>query len=197
MSRITISDVGWRRSHDAPLATRRAVLSALVLLGSGCVASAAPGNDGQTKSAVEQIVYRNAKFGFSLRIPEDVFAPSTTPNAEGGGMWVSRDGQARLVAAAQPNETQESLQSYRKFLMTQTYENATFDYTPMRDNWFVLSGTKDGRMFYERVTFACDGRYIYGWQLQYPVAERQRYDRVVEAVHRNYKVGKGVDERCN
>ena len=141
--------------------------------------------------------YSNARYGFSLRVPLDVFEPGETRNSEAGGLWVSRDRQARLVAAAQTNETKETLQSYRRFLMEQTYDQAAFDYTPMRDTWFVLSGTtKDGQLFYERVTFACEGRYIYGWQLVYPPAEKQRYDRIVEAVHRSYRVGQGPTGNC-
>ena len=141
--------------------------------------------------------YRNPKFGFSVRLPTEVFPGGPTRNQEAGAMWISRDARARLVAAAQPNVTGESLQSYRKFLMEQTYNEATLDYTPIKDNWFVLSGiNKDGQTFYERVTFVCDGRYIYGWQLQYPSADKQRYDRIVEAIHRNYRVGQGPNGSC-
>ena len=147
--------------------------------------------------AFDMLEYRNPKYGFSLRIPADVFEPGTTRNAEAGGLWISRDRQARLVAAAQTNDSGETLQTYRRFLIEQTYGEAAFDYTPMRDNWFVLSGMKDGQMFYERVTFACEGRYIYGWQLMYPAAERRRYDRIVEAIHRSYRIGQGAGGTCD
>ena len=80
--------------------------------------------------------------------------------------------------------------------MQQSYANAAFDYTPVRDTWFVLSGSKDGRIFYERITFACGGRYIYGWQLEYPAAAKKVYDRVVEQIHRSYRPGRGEDGRC-
>ena len=148
-------------------------------------------------AATSTLDYSNARYGFSLRIPADVFEPGATRNSEAGGLWVSRDGQARMVAAAQTNETKETVPSYRKFLMEQTYAEAAFDYAPVRDTWFVLSGTtKDGQLFYERVSFACEGRYIYGWQLMYPPAEKQRYDRIVEAVHRSYRVGQGPNGNC-
>ena len=163
-----------------------ALLTALVAAGA---AAAQPG--------AGTIDYRNAKFGFSLRVPADVFAEGVTRAPDAGNLWISRDAQARLVAGAQANESGASLQSYRKFLMDETYDQASFDYAPVRETWFVLSGTaKDGRLFYERVTFACDGRFIYGWQLAYPAAERQRYDRIVETIHRSYRVGQGTDGKC-
>ena len=142
------------------------------------------------------VPYANAKYGFSLSLPGDVFAPEPSRAQEAGGLWQSLDGRARLLAVAAPNESRESLLSYRAFVMQQTYKGAVFDYVPVRDTWFVLSGRMDGMMFYERINFACDGRYIYGWQMTYPIAERQRYDRVVEAIHRTYRPGRGEDGRC-
>ena len=57
------------------------------------------------------------------------------------------------------------------------------------DAWFVLSGTLDGRIFYERVTFACGGRLIKSWAMLYPATERSIYDRIVEEVARSYRPG--------
>jgi hypothetical protein len=53
----------------------------------------------------------------------------------------------------------------------------------------VLSGTRDGVMFYERVTFTCGGRRINSWAMLYPAAERGLYDRIVEQVARSYRAG--------
>jgi hypothetical protein len=39
----------------------------------------------------------------------------------------------------------------------------------VRDTWFVLSGTRDGTIFYERVTFTCGGKLINSWAMLYPV----------------------------
>ncbi len=141
--------------------------------------------------------YRNEKHGFSLQVPADVFVEGISRNPEAGNVWISRDGQARLSAVAGSNETGETLDSYRRFVMEQTYAGARFDYTPVRENWFVLSGIKGNQVFYERITFVCDGRYIYGWQMFYPVARKRFYDRVVEDIHRHYRVGRRQTGRCD
>jgi hypothetical protein len=78
---------------------------------------------------------------------------------------------------------------YRAFLMKESYAGAEVDYAPVRDGWFVLSGTRDGIIFYERVTFACGGRRINSWAMLYPAAERQVYDRIVEKIARTYRPG--------
>ncbi len=165
-----------------------AILSALLSLTASLPLGAEP--------ARKAAMYLNVKYGFSLTVPTDVFTPASTPNPDAGGLWESRDGRARLLAVAAENTTGDSLQSYRRFLLEDLYKDAVLDYAPLRDTWFVLSGRRGDMMFYERITFACDGRYIYGWQLSYPEAERNAYDRIVEAVHRSYRAGRGQDGRC-
>ena len=140
--------------------------------------------------------YRNERFGFQLSFPGGLFVRKETPNADSGALWTSTDGSARLLATATPNETSETLESYREFVMRETYADATFDYTPQKDNWFVLSGLKGDMIFYERITFACQGRFIYGWQVNYPLAQRRKYDPIVEAIHRSYKPGRGDGGGC-
>ena len=106
-----------------------------------------------------------------------------------GSVFVSRDGNARLLAGALPNADGMSLRDYRSLVLQQSYPGAAIDYAPVRDTWFVLSGIRNGTMFYERVTFTCGGRRINSWAMLYPVAERRFYDRIVEQVHRSYRAG--------
>ena len=126
--------------------------------------------------------------GFSLTYPHGQFQPQE-PLAEDGRIWVSRDGNARILAGALPNADNLTLQDYRALVLKQSYPGASVDYAPIRDNWFVLSGTRDGVMFYERVTFTCGGRLINSWAMLYPAAERRVYDRIVEQVSRSYRAG--------
>lgn len=140
--------------------------------------------------------YRNERYGFSLSIPTDVFVPGDARNKEQGALWIGRDGQARLLAVATRNETGESLQSYRTFLMQNSYKGASYDYTPVKDNWFVLSGVQAGQVFYERIHFACDGRYIYGWQMRYSTSRKRFYDRIVEQIYKTFEPGQGEDGKC-
>lgn len=140
--------------------------------------------------------YRNSRFGFEFSYPSGLLIPEPGPGNDAGRVFRSRDGRAKLLAAAGDNAGNDTLEAYRRFLITESYRGARLDYAPVRPNWFVLSGTRGDEMFYERVTFACGGRLIYGWQLTYPVAERAIYDRVVEAIHRSYRAGQGEDGTC-
>lgn len=172
-----------------PLLLKRQGLARIAALGVAAVAIL-------PATGYAAISYYNQRYGFSLRLPGDIFVPGQARNPDGGALWESRDGQVRVLAVAAVNTSGETLTSYRQFVMETTYKNATFDYLPMRDNWFVLSGEMDGRIFYERITFVCDGRYIYGWQMTYPAAEKRKWDRIVETIHRSYRPGRGEDGRC-
>ena len=55
-------------------------------------------------------------------------------------------------------------------MLERSYSGATITYAPVRPRWFVLSGVKDDKMFYERITFVCQGSLIDGWQITYPHA---------------------------
>lgn len=134
--------------------------------------------------------YVNARYGFSLSVPHSIFVSGAESTAaETGRVWVSRDGRDRLVASAGVNESRETPSSYRAFVLQKTYSDARITYSPIRSRWFVLSGVKDDRMFYERITFACQGSLIYGWQITYPASERHVYDAIVEAIHKSYRPG--------
>ena len=163
------------------MAWARLRLSCLVILSSVTTVAAA---------AQDVATYRNDRHGFSLSYPAGTFTPQEQPTpADDGRVFVSRDGSARLLAGALPNADGMTLRDYRSLVLQQSYAGAVIDYAAMRDTWFVLSGTRDGVMFYERVTFTCGGRRINSWAMLYPAAERRLYDRIVEQVARSYRAG--------
>jgi hypothetical protein len=154
------------------------------------------GTSGYASEAPSIAVYRNERFGFELKYPSAVFAPGEAPDGGQGMVFTSRDGAARLLVSAGQNETGETLRSYRRFVLSKSYPEARIEYAPVRGSWFVLSGTNGDTMFYERITFRCGGKTIYGWQMTYPAAERAIYDPIVEAIHRSYRPGGGEGGNC-
>ena len=130
--------------------------------------------------------YHNARFGFALRYPADVFAYDVG-SSENVRNFVSRDG-AKLHIFGVDNVAGTTLTRYRRARMAARYAGAVFDNVsvPQRKFGFVLSGRQRGSAFYERVTFACDGRSIHGWQMIFPVSRRTLYDLVADEVDRTY-----------
>ena len=110
----------------------------------------------------------NDRHGFSIAYPGSVFQPKEIATAAEGRLLVSSDGNARLLVGAFGNDERLSLNAYRDYLLRQNYAGASIDYAPVRKSWFVLSGERDGVMFYERVSFTCGGRLITSWAMFTP-----------------------------
>jgi hypothetical protein len=166
------------------VSNRPALLAGLLAVLAGLAAPAA-----LAYAPTEEVAtYINKRYGFTLSYPTARFRPQE-PLSEEGRVWVSHDGNAKLLAGAFGNADAMSLNEYRAFLMKESYAGAEIDYAPVRDTWFVLSGTREGTIFYERVTFACGGRRINSWAMLYPAAERRTYDRILEKVARTYRAG--------
>ena len=139
---------------------------------------------------------QNKRFGFQIAYPAKILFPAETPTGNDGRVLKSADGRAKMLVATFENTENNSLEAYRKFLLTDIYANTKLDYTPMKQRWFVLSGTRGSDTFYERITFSCGGKLINSWAMVYPTAQKKLYDRVVEAVAKTYTAGSGADGNC-
>jgi hypothetical protein len=177
-------------------------LCGLIAISTTCAAQSRPGQATRTLETQGWSTYKSPTFGFSFTFPDGLFKlDKSSQQVNGGGIWLSEDRRARLIATSGPNEGRETMTTYRQTIMRESYANARLDYAPILPTGFVLSGVlpspQGARMFYERVTFVCDGRFIYGWQMVYPAAQRQKFDRIVEAVSRSYKPGRGNNGDCS
>lgn len=138
------------------------------------------------------------RHGFMIAYPGSVFTSRNSgPNDEDGSVLVSRDGGARLIVGAFPNDAEASLAEYRAQLLSDNYSGADLDYAPVKKRSFIISGTRGDMHFYERVSFTCGGRLINSWALLYPVSERHIYDRIVEAIAPTYSPGAGRTGQCD
>jgi hypothetical protein len=132
--------------------------------------------------------HRNDRFGLQLVYPADVFEPQHKTDRGDGELFLSADGKAKLVIGALENTQNHSPASYQKFLARQSYPDFDLDYLPVGNTWSVLSGQRDGKMFYDKVIFTCNWRRIGRFALVYPVAERSFYDPIVERIEDSFTV---------
>ena len=101
-------------------------------------AIAAPVGSGGWASYVDQ------RYGYAIAYPTAVFRPvRNSPNRD-GRIFVSPDAKARLLVGAVPNETGQNMRQYRAFVLRHSYAGAEILYAPIRANFFVLSGRRDG-----------------------------------------------------
>ena len=55
----------------------------------------------------------------------------------------------------------------------------------------AYSGQKGGRIFYEREITTCNGQAHAAYRLEYPAAEKAKYDGVIKALNASLESGKG------
>lgn len=140
---------------------------------------------------------KNERHGFAIAYPIEVFEQQEAATTDEGRVLISKDGKARLLVGAFENGENQSLSDYRQYLIEQEYASAAIDYAPVKKKWFVLSGERDGLIFYQRVSFTCGGKLINSWAMLYPAKDRKLYDRVVDAVARTYLPGAGRTGECD
>ncbi len=75
---------------------------------------------------------------------------------------------------------------YREHVLETIYAGASIDYAPVHRSWFVLSDTRDDTVFYERVSFTCDGRRITSLAMLYPYAQCHYYNSILEKIARTF-----------
>ena len=145
---------------------------------------AVTGNDGY----LGWITYRNDEFGLVLEYPDHIFKADDTNPTSAGQVFVSANGDARLLVGAIRNLDNHSPESYRTFISRELYAGFDVDYSPAGRSWTVISGARDDTMFYQNVMFSCAGDVINSFALTYPVTQRKVYDPIVERIEDSFRV---------
>ncbi|HXE69218.1 MAG TPA: hypothetical protein VN523_07660 [Hyphomicrobiaceae bacterium] len=140
-------------------------------------------------TAGEWTRYHNERFGFGLEYPANLFRIERTTEAGDGRVFAAREGEARLLVGALRNEDHLSAKSYQDFLARNSYADYKITYRPLGDDWLVLSGEADGKIFYEKAIFSCGGQLISSFAMLYPAAKRDMFDPIVARVANSFVPG--------
>lgn len=170
---------------------------ALAGLAAGIVVVCGPATLAAQKRFTDWSTVQDPQYGFLIAYPGNVFAPKAGAPNRGGQVFVSRDGNAQLLVGTFENEGGATIEEYRQQILSDNYAGAELDFAPVKNKWFIVSGTRGTLHFYERVSFTCGGKLINSWALLYPAAEKRFYDQVVEAIAPTYSPGAGPKGDCN
>ena len=125
--------------------------------------------------------YTNERFGTVCTFPDEVFTDRQPEPDNGDGQeWLSADG-ASLICSGILNiddDTPKGFVAAEKASKEPGYE---ITYSKAGKDWAVLSGLKDGKIFYERRLFGKDGVIRTVW-IEYPPAVKSKYDPLVAAI---------------
>ena len=71
----------------------------------------------------------------------------------------------------------------------ESYSDYHVTYRRVSGSWFALSGEGNGKTFYEKVIFSCNGRLINSFAMIYPTTQSGLFDRVVEGIEKAFRAG--------
>ena len=131
--------------------------------------------------------YRNERYGFSLLFPSNLFAVEKRSEAGDGQVFLSKDGEARLLVGALKNADGLTPGAYQDYIVRESYAAYSISYRRGGETWFVLSGEGNGKTFYEKVMFSCSGRLITSFAMLYPTEQRKAYDPIVEKIENSFR----------
>lgn len=125
--------------------------------------------------------YVNERFGTVCTFPDEIFTDRQPEPENGDGqVWLSADG-AGLTCSGILNVDDDTPRGFVAEEKASKEPGYTVTYSKTGRNWAVLSGTKDGKIFYERRLFGRDGVIRTVW-IDYPPALRSKYDPLVGAI---------------
>lgn len=143
------------------------------------------------------ITYENPRFGFSLYYPSNVFKPQPPAENGDGQVFLTDDGSAKIVVYGARNDEGYSLKEYRGIILSEFGGYDRLDYSPTGNSWFVLSGYREDKIYYQKVMFSCGNRIINALSVTFPTAEKPFYEGLIETIEDNFKTGRGTDTPPN
>ncbi len=130
--------------------------------------------------------YVNPRFGTHCTFPDDIFSePQPEPENGDGQEWHSADG-ARLICSGMFNVMEETPESYVADEKSSQTGDYTITYSKTGRDWAVLSGYRDGSVFYQRRLFGRDEVIRSVW-IEYPPALKPKYDPLAGSIARSLR----------
>lgn len=131
--------------------------------------------------------YHNDRFGTTADVPVG-WKMEPPPANDDGRIFTSPDGRVELIVngmfagVADPDELGSRLKPM---------EGETITYKQRMGNWVVVSGTKGDKIFYRKTLLTCRKTVANNISIEYPAAEKEKYNALVAHVGASLKPGKG------
>lgn len=127
-------------------------------------------------------LYANARYGTRAEVPADFIAEPPPENGD-GQRFSDPESNGTISVYGSMNATGGDLDDYRTFLKEILEgEGWRLSYVPQGRNWFVLSGTREGEIVYQRVEHApgCSANMLHHIEFRYPASEDTKWGQIVK-----------------
>ncbi len=134
-------------------------------------------------------VYHNNRLHYSISYPLNLLSPQGESADGYSQRFVSKDRRALLIVTGSPGRSTADLRElYERQSRGTTPENPTrvVTYKVKKDDWFVVSGYEQGRIWYEK-TIASSSMLI-SFRLEYDESQKQLFDSVIGAMAKSFAI---------
>ena len=137
--------------------------------------------------------YHDARFGTTADYPADLFTVRAWPPTNGDGqIFRTADGQR----AAHDLRHAQFRRGLAEFLRREVFQQAGSDLQAHQVAVFVVSGVRDGEIFYTRCNFPIIINSIIDcFELRYPAKDKAKWDAIVTRISNSLRAGKGAMRR--
>ncbi len=127
--------------------------------------------------------YCNARFAFCIDYPSTL-TMQTPPENGDGRTFKSKDGLVQMLAYGSNNSLMEKLET--RFNAESTSSSTRkVSYKLFEPDFFVISGTENSKVFYEKVLFKNDEYKTF--LITYPTTQKKIYDPITAKIARSFK----------
>ena len=129
------------------------------------------------------------ELGFTFSYPSELFNRAEGDDKPSFHYFASEDSQAKFLVGGWDNSAGQSPETLKRWMMENVGGYDELTYRPRGRSWFVLSGYRGDKIYYEKVMFSCAGQLVSVFAITYPVDQRDTYDPVVERMENAFKPG--------
>ena len=147
---------------------------------------------GVAAAQVKYSNYENGRFGYSIEYPLTLAMQPPPMNGD-GRIFLSKNKDVEMRVWGEYNALFRSVQQVFDEAL-ETYGDGVTYKRKLKDS-FVVSGTKDGKIFYQKTLYhkfeSTD--VFFTFTIEYPLGQRKLYDAVVEKVSRSFRFDPDFD----
>jgi hypothetical protein len=142
---------------------------------------------GQGQVRHEYRTYHNARFDYSISYPANLLIPRGQSVNADGQRFSSRDGRTELLVYGSYNSLDQTLREVFEQESSRTTEHPNRDvtYKVLRNNWFVVSGSENGRIFYQKTMLR--NSTFKTFRIEYDKNEKQTFDSITAFIARSFR----------
>nr|WP_295466558.1 SH3 domain-containing protein [Mesorhizobium sp.] len=142
----------------------------------------------QEVTAEDWRTYSNARIGTTIEYPAAFFRMEPPPENDDGRSFATRDGRTRFTVSGSHNVFEKTIPE----LMADDIAAAEGDMITYRrsgDDWYVLSGYRDGDVFYRKILLSEDGATVHTFEIAYVKALKAEFEEITIRMAKSLSAG--------